>query len=168
MSENAIVGKEKFSMYGFSVEVLDNCRVEVNPKSSREKGDVVFQSPKGNRFFVSWGNLNEATKRFSSLEQQRDKSIDRIRKGQDVREVKIEHSSEEKILGHRALMTHVTAEIKLGMFGRATYDRDMWSLHMYCEPRGKYYVVYCLLKDPTEFEDSGKVFKSFTDSFVCH
>jgi hypothetical protein len=159
---------EKFALYGFQLEIPDNWRIEVNPKSTRQKGDVAFHSPKGNRFFISWGKLEDASKRFSTLEEHRDRNLKQIKKGQDVKQVEMGQNYEAQISGHRALFTEVKAEVKQGMFGRATYNREMWSMHLYCEKRGRYFVVYCLLRDPSEYEDYSKVFKSMANSFVCH
>jgi hypothetical protein len=159
---------EKFALYGFQMEIPDNWRIEVNPKSTRLKGDVAFHSPKGNRFFISWGKLEDASKRFTTLEAHRDQNLKQIRKGQDVKQVDVGQSYEARISGHRSLFTEVRAEVKQGMFGRASYVREMWSVHLYCENRGRYFVIYCLLRDPKEYEDYGKVFKSMANSLVCH
>ncbi len=159
---------EKFAIYGFQMEIPNDWRIEVNPKSTRQKGDVAFHSPKGNRFFVSWGKLEDASKRFDSLEQHRDSNVKKIKKGQDVKQVDLGKSFEAQINGHRALFTEVRAEVRQGMFGRGSYSREMWSVHLYCENVQRYYVIYCLLRDPTEYEDYSKIFKSMAMSLVCH
>jgi hypothetical protein len=159
---------EKFALYGFQLDIPDNWRIEVNPKSTRQKGDVAFHSPKGNRFFVSWGKLEDASKRFRTLEEHRDRNLKQIKKGQDVRSVDVGQSYETQLSGHKALFTEVRAEVKQGMFGRATYVREMWSVHLYCENRARYFVIYCLLRDPAEYDDYSKVFKSMATSLVCH
>jgi hypothetical protein len=167
-SFDSVGAPEKFALYGFQLEIPNNWRIEVNPKSTREKGDVAFHSPKANRFFISWGKLENATNRFKSLEEHRDKNIKQIKKGQDVRQVETGESYEARIEGHRALFTQLRAEVKQGMFGRATYVREMWSAHVYCDQRGRYFVIYCLLRDPGEYENYSKVFKDMAMSLVCH
>jgi hypothetical protein len=160
--------QEKFAMYGFEVKIPSEWRVEVNPKSTREKGDVAFHSKLGNRFFVTWGNLANVESRFKSLEEHRDKNIKQIRSGPDVKNVNVADSHEEQILGHRALFSHVTADVKAGMFSRGSYEREMWSIHLYCPDRSRYYVVYCLLRDPKEYDDFQSVFTLMGRSLVCH
>ncbi len=160
--------QEKFAMYGFEVTIPSNWRVEVNPKSTREKGDVAFHSKLGNRFFVTWGNLANVEGRFKSLEEHRDKNINQIRSGPDVKDVNVADSHEEQLLGHRALFSHVTADVKGGMFSRASFEREMWSIHLYCPDRSRYYVVYCLLRDPKEYDDFAGVFTSMGRSLICH
>jgi hypothetical protein len=159
---------EKFALYGFQIDVPDNWRIEVNPKSTRKKGDVAFHSPKGNRFFISWGKLEDATSRFKTLEEHRDRNIKQIKKGQDVKQVETGASYEERISGHRVLFTELKAEVRQGMFGRSSYAREMWSAHLYCDNMGRYFVIYCLLRDPTEYEDYSKIFKSMAMSLSCH
>jgi hypothetical protein len=165
---SAPAAPEKFAVYGFQLDIPENWRIELNPKATREKGDVAFHSPKGNRFFVSWGNLANAKKHFATLEAHRDNNIKKIKKGQDVRQVDLGQSYEVKINGHQALFTEVRATIRQGMFGRGAYVREMWSTHLYCENRERYFVIYCLLRDPGEYEDYSKVFKSMALSLVCH
>lgn len=159
---------EKFAMYGFELSIPSDWRVELNPKTSREKGDVAFQSKKGNRIFVSWGPLAEAQNRFKTLEEHRDTNVERIRKGPDVTGVEVSDMKEVQVSGHRALVSHVTATVKAGMMSRRTTDRDVWSVHVHCPNVSRYYVVYSMTRDPTEFEDFSKVFNAVSESFSCH
>jgi hypothetical protein len=161
------MGNEKFAVYGFEILILSDWRVELNPKSSREKGDVAFQSRKGNRVFVSWGPLSEAS-RFKTLEAHRDSSLERVKKGSDVKSVNVSDLKETKICGHRALVSHVSAVIRAGMMGRNTVGRDIWSVHFHCPNLSRYYVLFSMERDSSEFEDLGPIFESFVSTMVCH
>ena len=166
--ETVAVGKEPFALYGFQVEIPDNWRVEFNPKGSRKKGDIVFQSPQGNRIFVSWGPLDSAQKRFKTLDEQRDSSIARVKKGPDVKSLNVTDSREELIGGHRALISHVSASVKAGFMARNAAEKDLWSVHFYCPNLSRYYVIYSLLRAPDEFENFSSLFNSMAKSFNCH
>ena len=168
MSQQQQQQQEKFAMYGFEVKIPNDWRVEVNPKSTRQKGDVAFHSKAGNRFFVTWGDLAKVEGRFKSLEEHRDKNVKQIRSGPDVKKVDITESHDEQISGHRALFSHVSADVKAGMFARGSYARDMWSIHLYCPEQARYYVIYCLLRDPKEYQDFAYIFNSMARSLVCH
>jgi hypothetical protein len=48
---------EKFSVYNFSLDYPPVCRIEFNPKSRHESGDVVFHFPDKEKVFVTWGSL---------------------------------------------------------------------------------------------------------------
>jgi len=161
-------GKETFAMYGFRIEIPRDWRVELNPKTNRQKGDVAFHSPRGNKFFISWGTLGEATKRFTSLQEHRDNSVKQIRGGRDVKDISVEGSHEETLSGHTALFSHIKAEIRSGAFSRSTSDRGMSSVHLYCPETSRYYIVYFLLGDPNEYPDFTKMFEETARSFVCH
>ncbi|MDA4130691.1 MAG: hypothetical protein OK457_07960 [Thaumarchaeota archaeon] len=163
-----IVGKEKFAMYGLEVEIPADWRVEFNPKGNRKKGDVVFQTPKGNRFFVSWGPLEEAQKRFKTLEEHRDYGIKRVKKGPDVRSVDVTDLSEIQIGGHRALVSHVAAKLQRGMMSRGVSNRDIWSVHFHCPNSSRYYVIYSMQRDAEEFEDIGIIFSDLARTVSCH
>jgi hypothetical protein len=158
---------EKFSLYGFEVMIPTDWQVELNPKSSRIKGDVAFKSQKGNRVFVSWGSLEEA-KRFKTLEEHRDRSLKQVKKGSDVKSADVSDLRETQICGHRALVSHVSAEIRIGMMGRSTVGRDIWSIHLHCPNTSRYYVLFSMERNPAEFEDMSAVFDSFAKTMVCH
>jgi len=162
------VTKEKFALYGLELQIPSDWRVEVNPKGTRVKGDVVFQSKRGNRLFVSWGPLEQATKRFKTLEEHRDSAIKRVQKGPDVKTVNVSDLTELNIGGHRALTSHVSAQVRQGMMARSVSNRDIWSTHFYCEPTNRYYVVYSMERSEGEIEDMKGLFNSFASSIACH
>ncbi|HYB03676.1 MAG TPA: hypothetical protein VED17_04395 [Nitrososphaerales archaeon] len=162
------VGKEKFAVYGIEVEIPADWRVEFNPKTTRRKADVVFQSPHGNRFFISWGPLEDARKKFKTLEEHRDYGIKRIQKGPDVRSSEVTDLVELQIGGHRALMSHVTAKLQRGMMSRGTSTREIWSIHFHCPNTSRYYVVYSMQRESDEFEDLSAIFRELAASMKCH
>ena len=159
---------EKFALYGFEVLIPSGWRVEFNPKGTREKGDVVFQSQKGNRFFISWGKLEDALKKFKSLEEHRDNSISQLKKGTGVKNVNVTDLHEIQICGHRALMSRVTAEIQSGMMSKKVSEKNLWAMHLHCPVVARYYVLFDTERDPDEIEDMGGVFDSYAKSMVCH
>ena len=160
--------REKFALYGFEMLVPRDWRLELNPKATRAKGDLVFHSPKENRFYVSWGEMSELEGRFKSLQEHRDKNIKQIQSGPDVKTVNVSDSYEERVSGHTALFSKVSADVKAGMFSRQVLERNMWSMHIYCEEGSRYYVIYCLLRDTAEYSDFGAAFKSWARTLVCH
>ncbi|MGI0079291.1 MAG: hypothetical protein ACRECH_06675 [Nitrososphaerales archaeon] len=161
------MGRENFAFYGFQASIPDDWRVEINPKNTREKTDIAFHTPKGNRFFVSWGKLDDATKRFSSLKEHRDASVKKIRSGQ-VTKVSVSDSRDDIVNGHSAIFSRVTAEVNSGMFSKRVEEKDMWSAHFYCPQKSRYYVVYCLVRDPKEYENMSSTFADMAKSAVCH
>ncbi len=92
------------------MEIPGDWRVEFNPKGTRRKADIVFQSPQGNRFFVSWGPLADAQRKFKSLEEHREYTIQRVKKGPDVRGIDISDQTQLQIFGHPAILSHVNAK----------------------------------------------------------
>jgi hypothetical protein len=161
---------ETFAIYGFEIKIPGDWRVEVNPKDTRNKGDVVFHSPKINRFYVSWGPLSEATKQFKSLEDHRDFSVANMKKSREVQSLSITGSRESEIHGHKALMTRVDlAAGRISMFGKnRPVSRSTNSLHFYCPERGRYYIIYSLVNSPDEYPDFLDFFEKLAQSMVCH
>ncbi len=167
-SKPALVQTELFALYGAQAQISRDWRVELNPKATRDKGDVVFQSPGGNRFFLSWGPLNEATKQFKELDQHRDKSIERVKKGQDVKSLEIIEKKETEVFHHRALFSHISAVVRQGVTGRSVAKRRILSVHFYCPESGRYYVVFGEERKEGEFDNLTGIFESFYKSVVCH
>lgn len=166
--EAADNGSEKFALYGFELSLPKTWRVEFNPRGRREKGDVVFHTPKRNRIFISWGPLADANKRFKSLEEQRDWGVSDLKKAQNVRDLTIEQSRETEICGHRALLTQLSASVGGGFLARKVAKRGTISLYFYCPVGARYYVAYSLLNVPDEYADFPGIFTSVTGSMVCH
>jgi len=161
-------GLEAFALYGFEAQIRDDWRVEVNPKAKRKKGDVVFHTPLGNRLFVSWGPLEDASRRFKTLEEHRDWNVEQIKKSPNLKEFDVSDKREYLINGHRALSAHVKASLKQGFGGRGTLVEDIWSVRFYCPNLSRYYVIYSQQRDAHEFKDFGQVFNSIVGGFRCH
>jgi len=161
-------GGEIFALYGFKLKTLDDWVVELNPKGSRAKGDVVFHTPKGNKVYVSWGPLLEATKRFKSIEEHRDWGMKALKKSREVQSVAVTEEGEAVICGHRALVTRVTASVVSGFMMRKQADRSISSVYFYCPDRSKYFVIYTLLDFPDEYGGFTKTFDLTVRSFTCH
>ena len=161
---------ERFSAYGLGVDVLDDWRMEFNPKSTREKGDVAFHSPHDNVFFVSWGKLDDAQGRFETLEQQRDESVKRIKSNPNIAVAKVELSSNEMVNGHEGILSKmVTQRRRGGLISRGQDPpREVWIVHLHCPQSSRFYVVYWDIRDGGEYPDVEERFRAILHSFACH
>ena len=161
---------ERFSAYGLGVDVSDDWRIEFNPKSTREKGDVAFHSPHSNAFFVSWGKLDDAQRRFESLEQQRDDSVKRVKGNPNVAMAEVKLSSKEMVNGHEGILSKmVTQRRRGGMLSRSQDPpHEVWTVHLYCPQSSRFYVVYWDVRDGEEYPDVEARFRAMVRSFVCH
>jgi hypothetical protein len=166
--QNNVAGLEDFAMYGFALRIPENWRVEFNPKGTRGKGDVVFQSPKGNRIFISWGPLEEANKRFKTIEEQRDYGISTIRKTQGVRSVSVTEARESLLCGHKAVSARLAILAGGGLMRRKQSNKHMTVIYFYCPNKSRYYVVYSELNSPYEYSEFPKLFESVVGSLTCH
>lgn len=160
--------EERFAAYGFKVDVPDDWRIEFNSKNTRQKADVAFHSPKNNVFFVSWGNLEEARRRFKTLDEHRDESIRRIRKDPNMKKVEVAKSARQKVSTHDGIVSEVIAQRRSGLFGRNEPEHKVWSLHFYCPESSRYYVVYWHVKDSEEFHDAEGRFVGLSKTIECH
>ena len=88
---------EKFSVYKFSIDYPKVCRVEFNPKSRRESGDIVFHFPDREKVYISWGDLDIAKKRFQTPENQAEQGIKRIMKGRTVNRKESEKVTQDSL-----------------------------------------------------------------------
>ena len=159
---------EVFSVYGFGLRIPNDWRVEFNPKGDRIKGDVAFHTPKKNRIFISWGPLEEANKRFKTVEEQRDWGVKQMEKSRGIKEVTISESKPINVCGHRALLSRIIATEGGGFLSPKQSDRVVNSMYLYCPNSSRYYVLYAVLNCPEEYPDFSKLFDTVAQSMVCH
>jgi hypothetical protein len=160
---------ELLAMYGFSAKYPDNARLELNPKTRREKGDVVFHVEGGFKVFLSWGSLQEARKRYASAAAQASASIERSVKSTHAKLEGTPETKNFKIQGHDATYTHARMFMDRGSFpfGSGRVTQDSYSLHLQCDESGRYYVMYTFAR-PESSEQLGKIFEPLMLSLKCH
>ena len=160
---------ETFSVYKFSIDYPNVCRVEFNPKSRRESGDIVFHFPDKEKVFISWGNLEKAQKRFPTVEEQAEHGIKTVSKNSSIKGTERIKKDMIKVNSHNAAYNHVRLnQASAGLFGGGkTTPRDAYSVHLQCDKTSRYFVIYTLLSAnaPKDFEDLMKV---MIESFKCH
>jgi hypothetical protein len=162
-------GFETFSVYSLSMDYPAVCRIEFNPKSRREAGDVVFHFPDREKVFLSWGKLENAQKKFPTVEDQAEHSLKAIEKSAGVRKLeKVSHDLLE-INSHKAAYNRVSMEQAAASFlsRKRMTKREAFSLHLHCESMSRYFVIYTLLSEnaPEDFEG---LFLDMVHSFKCH
>jgi hypothetical protein len=164
-----VLSHSAFAIYGISLSIPESWTVEINPKGNRQKCDVAFHTPDGTKFYVSWGILEEAQKRFKTLDEHVDYSLNQVKKGRDVDSVKVEQRSEGKINGHRSVFTKVSVMIRSGFFGRTLIKRTFLSTHFYCPDLSRFYVVYMLSGTSQVDEESmSNIYEEVLNSLRCH
>ena len=162
-------GFERFSVYGFSIEYPRDHRVEFNPKSRREGGDVVFHSPDRLKAFLSWGELEKATKSFPTAEKQAEHSLDTIKKTRNVRNFDVITQDRLTINAHEGVYSRVALEeMSVGLIpGKKGRPQEAFSLHVHCPESSRYFVVYSMfLKDYAA--DYTKTLMTMATSLKCH
>jgi hypothetical protein len=168
VSRLAKKGFETLGLYGFSMGYPAVCRLEFNPKSTREVGDVVFHFPDREKMFLSWGKLEDAKKKFSTVEDQAEHSLETIGKSTQVRKLERISHNPLKINSHTGAYNRVGMEIAASFIrSKRTTKREALSLHLHCEPKSRYFVIHAMLSSnaPTDFED---LFLDMVRSFKCH
>lgn len=160
--------REYFALYGFMLRIPKEWRVEFNPKGTRGKGDVVFHTLKRNKVFVSWGPLEEASRRFRTVEGQRDQSIANLSKSRGVKSVSVTEKKESLICGHRALTTRIAVSAGGGLMFQKQPDQRSDSMCLHCPESSRYYVVYSVVISQDEYPHFSSLFDSIVQSLVCH
>lgn len=163
---------EKFSVYKFSLDYPKVCRVEFNPKSRREGGDIVFHFPDREKIYISWGDLEVAKKRFGSPQSHAEHGIKKIMKGRGVSEKDSERLKQDslEVDGHSGVYNRVKlGELIPGLLlsKKRIVTREAHSVHVYCEQSSRYFVIYTLLS-PKAPEDFGELLVTMARSFTCH
>ena len=158
---------DKLSMYNFSTVYPSVCRLELNPKSKREGGDIAFHFPDKNKLFVTWGELENARKKFATLEEYAESSITVVKK--TAKKFERETPSSITVNSHNAIYNQTSVSEKpTGLFGGGGHPvkHGTYSVHMYCEKSSRFFVIYALFG--VSEESFKEVFMKMVNSFRCH
>ena len=161
---------ERFSLYRISIAYPNDSRVEFNSKGRRETGDVAFHLPEKIRIFLSWGELEKVEKRFSSVQEHADYSINAMKKGKHV--ANFEQTSKDSVTvnTHKAALNKVKFDEMVSTLlfaGKKPLQREATSLHVHCSDSNRYFVLYTMT--PGDIEGKyGKTMTKMIDSFRCH
>jgi hypothetical protein len=160
---------EALAMYGFSASYPNNARLELNPKTRREKGDIVLHLEEGLKVFLSWGSLEDARKRYATAAAQASASIEHSVKNTRAKLDGTPEIKNLKIQGHDATYTHARMFVERGgfPFGSRRVTQDSHSMHLQCDESGRYYVVYAFARPETS-EQVGKIVEPIMLSLKCH
>jgi hypothetical protein len=161
---------ERFSVYRFSMNYPPVCRFEFNPKTRREKGDVVIHFPDKEKVFLSWGDLAVVTKKFATADLFANHSIKSMGKSRNVSKTDKIDEKPLTVNSHEAFYNKVQFHemATMGFFGKGrTNIRTTCSVHFYCPRSSRYFVIYALLT-PKAPEDFDNLFLGMVDSFRCH
>ncbi len=160
---------ENFSMYGFSIDYPKVCSIQFNPKLKREVGDMLFLFPDKEKIYLTWGELERAQKKFPTVSEHADHSLERIRKSGTVRGLETISRDLLTINSHHAAYNRVKLEEIAGGFlpTKKAMQREGYSVHLHCDQSSRYFVIYSMLSSqgPGDF---GELFKWMVNSFKCH
>ena len=160
---------ERFSVYRFSIDYPAVCRFEFNPKTRREKGDIVIHFPDKQKVFLSWGNLAVVTKKFQTANEFANHSIKSMAKSRNVGKTDRMTEKTLSVNSHEAFYNMVRFhETPMGLFSRGKgVARVTCSVHLFCRQSSRYFVIYALLT-PAAPEDFDKLFLTMVETFHCH
>ena len=164
----ANVGFEKFSIYGFSIDYPSVCRIDLNRKSGRASGDVVFRFPDKERVILIWGDLGKAQKRFHTVEVHAEHGIKRISTSGPVKSCERVNKDSIEVNSHRAAYNRIKVNQSVSLFAKnKTVARDGYSLHLHCPNSSRYFIISTLLSSNAP-QDFGELMKAMMDSLKCH
>ena len=161
---------EKFSMYKFSIDYPEMCTIQFNPKLKRGVGDMLFLFPDKEKVYLTWGELEKAQKKFPTVSDHAEHSIERIRKSGTVKGLETISRDLLTINSHPAAYMRVKLEETKGGFlpKDKTIAHEGHSVHLHCEQSSRYFVIYTMLTEGKAPEGFGELFKVIANSFKCH
>jgi len=158
---------EKLSVFNFSTVYPSVCRLEFNRKSKRDSGDIAFHFPDKNKVFLTWGELERARKKFETLEEYAENSIEIVKKSAKTFERVPPYSL--TLNSHNAIYNETSvSERSPGLFGagRQPIKHGTFSIHLYCEESSRFFVIYALFGSADE--SFREIFMKMANSFRCH
>lgn len=135
--------------------------VEYTPKVTMKGGQVVYLTPRGNVFIVSFGELNELAKQFGTLDEYGRSATARL-PITGYTSGKLSISSELQICGHRAILSNFQGNSRTGEFA------DIWIADLWCKEANRHFSIYGELGQRGEFSYFPRVFRTMAESLICH
>ncbi|MFI5449957.1 MAG: hypothetical protein ACHQ03_09385 [Candidatus Bathyarchaeia archaeon] len=162
---------EKLSVFNFSTVYPSVCRLEFNPKSKHDSGDIAFHFPDKSKVFLTWGALEKARKKFETLEEYAENSIKVVKKAAKTFERVPPYSL--NLNSHNAIYNQTSlSEKSPGLFGagRQSIKHGTYSIHLYCEESSRFFVIYAVFSSTDESTDESfkEIFMKMANSFQCH
>jgi len=160
---------KSFSNYGFTADYPAKWKAKADPLSRRDKGTVLFRSPRGTEIFISWGPLEEAKETYASPKEQADGALEKLKKDKRVKETELVESKPMRVNFHKAHFSHIkiTQVFSVLFFMKKTLHNEIRSLHLYCGRSGRYFVIYGMTT-PENSQKHKAVFEDMLKSFKCH
>jgi len=167
-----VLDYENFAIHGFFIKYPISCKVELDPDSDWNKGNVVFKLPTGDRIFLSWGPIQTAIKKYRDLLTFANAGLDRIRKMQMVTKIEAVETESKKVYGHDTIFSHFKVQLgKPSLFSlfkrQETVLREIWTYHGFCHDSERYFIIYGI----SEMRNSVKlseILRYMQASFRCH
>lgn len=161
---------ERLSLYGISIDYAKAARLELNPKSTHEQGDVVFHFNQQKKILLSWGSLEEARKHYKDANSQAVESMERAKRNRKVRNIEnVEHEN-LSLQGHQAIYNHMRFHVvSRGLLtDRKVAEQETHSIHLHCPESGRYYVVYGSATSTSDSSDQRSTLLEMASSLKCH
>ena len=158
---------EKLSIFNFFIDYPSVCRLEFNPKSKHDSGDIAFHFPDKDKVFLTWGELEKAKKKFETLEEYAENSIKQVKNLSKTFERVTPYSL--SLNSHNAIYNQTSlSQQSPGLFGagRKPIRRGTYSIHLYCEKSSRFFVIYAL--SGSTDESFREIFMKMVNSFRCH
>jgi hypothetical protein len=157
-------------MYRISIDYPDNARVEFNSKGRREAGDVAFHLPENIRIFLSWGELEKVSKRFNSVQEHAEYSLDAMKKGKNVGNFESASNDSMTINTHKAALSRVKFDEMIASIpfaAKKPLKRSAYSIHVHCDISNRYFVLYTMSPNDDQ-RKYDKILTTMAESFKCH
>src|SRR2546428_13475663 len=91
------------------MDYATRCKVELNPKSDRNQGDIAFKSSDGYKIFLSWGEMRKVEK-FRDVDAHADYSLERIKRSREAKILDVKRER-RRANGHPASVNHVNLDL---------------------------------------------------------
>jgi hypothetical protein len=159
---------ERFSIYRFSVDYPAISKLELNPKSKRNQGDIAFKVSPGYIIFLSWGEMEKIKPKFANPSEHATFSINRVRKSGAAKGFNELERRPQELNGHQAIFTHIRMEpVRRGLFGRPPDPQEVRSFHLHCLDSSRYFVLYGSIA-AARSEEQSAVIQRMIESLTCH
>ena len=160
---------ENLQVYRFFLEYPAYYQVNIARGSTITEGKIDFLSKENPTISLSWGDLENARKRYQDAKSQAEGTLNNIRKTFEKGGAKFQLNSQTNmdVAGHSAVLSISEALYRGGFLSRSIRKRVVRSLHIHCDKSKRWIAVYQMTK-LEETPENPTPFDHITKTLDCH
>ncbi len=162
----------QLAIYGLALSYPDKLRVEVKPKSGRDRGKIALISGEKtagghNVVLIQWEQRRVDKKKNSDLDAKIKSDYRFLSRRKDVDDISIHEDRNIQISGHTACYRSSTVQRNMSiLFIKKVQPMQLISVHLYCEQSNRFITFFW--SSLVEMQEMPRLVADIAQSLKCH